>query len=188
MENGDLFACGRGFDLVPKIINTNIKDVAVGINHYILLTDKQRVIVNGMGHIDFKDSGIEIIASGTNHGVVVSVDGKGYTFGNNSCGQCGYDSNGRYRIPHELPLTDERIIAVSCSDTNNLLLTKKNNVYSFGLHRACNELLGLGNSTFHSPHLMHRKKELGLKKNDYIIAVFALSADSIIIVDPCKKY
>ena len=190
MENGDLFACGEYLseeEVGPIFWKSNIKAVAVNREECITLTNEGKVDIYGFNSDKFEKENILIdqIDCGKFHYLMVTVDGVGYAYGSFSHGLCG---NGKMRDddndkqsgdPQLIVLNDknERIIDISCGRYHNILLTDRNNIYGFGENIGCN-ILSDEECIVYS-HLIDKEKELGLKHNEYIEAVYAVSSNMI---------
>ena len=84
-----------------------------------------------------KNKEIISIKSGWEHSIAQDKDKMLYSWGNNSCCQCGFDSNetsnGNVLIPRNISeLNDKNIIEISCGNEHTLALSSKGEVYSWG--------------------------------------------------------
>ena len=84
-----------------------------------------------------KNKEIISIKSGWEHSIVQDKEKLLYSWGNNSCCQCGFDSNevsnGNILVPKNISeLNDKNIIEISCGNEHTLALSSKGEVYSWG--------------------------------------------------------
>ena len=95
------------------------------------------------------------ISAGSSHSLLLSRQGRVFSFGSNRHGRLGLgDEEARIR-PCPLVINNEKIVQVSAGDAHSLLLSSKGNVYSFGC--GTHGQLGLANdhSNFNRPTLLH---------------------------------
>jgi alpha-tubulin suppressor-like RCC1 family protein len=74
---------------------------------------------------------IVAVSMGASHTAVVTEEGLLHTFGSNSFGQLGRESDGFGSVVVEL-LRGQKIIAVTCGDTFTVVATSENKLYAFG--------------------------------------------------------
>ena len=84
-----------------------------------------------------KNKEIISIKSGWEHSIAQDIDKMLYSWGNNSCCQCGFDSNETTNMKIYIPrniseLNDKNIIEISCGNEHTLALSYKGEVYSWG--------------------------------------------------------
>eukprot|EP00484_Ammonia_sp_Unknown_P004328 CAMPEP_0197077082 /NCGR_PEP_ID=MMETSP1384-20130603/212439_1 /TAXON_ID=29189 /ORGANISM="Ammonia sp." /LENGTH=453 /DNA_ID=CAMNT_0042515941 /DNA_START=216 /DNA_END=1577 /DNA_ORIENTATION=+ len=200
-EEGNLYCCGGEngkYGLTPKRIKSGIRDIDGGENHYLLLDKHGKFEVHGSigdGVCDlnvinrfFVDNEILVkyISCGINHGVVISMNNTAYSFGRNSYGQCGNGKLGGFQTTPFCIIKPKSVSKISCS-FHTLLLSTKNNVYSFGCneYKQCASLLE--DEHVVTPFLVDKEKELRMNHRDFIYDIFALTYESLIIIDPSKK-
>ena len=130
--------------------------------------------------------------------MILTLNNECYTFGYNRFGQIGNNSRHDTKPvinPYLLRLKDsnEYIIKANCGLGHYLLLTNKNNVYSFGLNDNNQCTTSIKDMFILLPHLLNKKEELKLVYNNFmyfVCDVLAFDDNSIIFVDPCtaKKF
>ena len=84
-----------------------------------------------------KNKEIIAIKSGWEHSIAQDKEKMLYSWGNNSCCQCAFDSNetsnGNILFPRNISeLNDKNIIEISCGNEHTLALSNKGEVYSWG--------------------------------------------------------
>ena len=84
-----------------------------------------------------KNKEIISIKSGWEHSIAQDKDGMLFSWGNNSCCQCGFESNdnsnGNILYPSNImELNNKNIIEISCGNEHTLALSKEGEVYSWG--------------------------------------------------------
>ena len=84
-----------------------------------------------------KNKEIISIKSGWEHSIAQDKEKMLYSWGNNSCCQCAFESsentNGNILFPRNIPeLNDKNIIEISCGNEHTLALSNKGEVYSWG--------------------------------------------------------
>ncbi|CAB3369693.1 Hypothetical predicted protein [Cloeon dipterum] len=90
---------------------------------------------------------VRVAASGSNagHNVIVTEDGRCFTFGRNVKGQLGLGDEERRDIPTLVEsLKDERVVGAACGRHHTLFLTDRGEVYSAGDNK-CGQC-GVGNT------------------------------------------
>ena len=193
---------------LPEMIATNIKSIALGVRYNILLQNSGKLRIFGGTRLGdpenaeiitkyLEERGIRIkaVASGYIHALVLSEDNKCYSFGDNYLGQCGtgYRSSWNYVRPKPqrvlLPslMSKENVIQIACGQYHNVILTNKNQCYSFGYNH-CHQCLSGPNSADYilSPHLMDKESELKISPSAFIERVICINHESLIIVNPNK--
>ena len=136
-EDGKVYSFGRnnycqlGFDdKAKRSVPTKIPNIyTTGSGYY-----EDRIKVS-----NYK---IKAISAGRNHNLLLSEDGKVYSFGDNSKGQLGryteYTVNGNGRLAAEPTIIDvsaistNKIIAISAGGNHSLVLSEDGKVHSFG--------------------------------------------------------
>ena len=190
----------------PILIDNNIFDIAIGNEYYMTLNASGLIKINNLCQDEnkimtfFNDNNkmkIKNIYCGGLHGIVMAENNKCYTFGCNKFGQCGnnnkydtYDENLIDPYLIELKNNDEFVVKISCGWYHNLLLTNKNNVYSFGNNEHNQCTISVTDECILSPYLLDKRKELKLYYDNYIYMpcnVLAFHHNSTIFVDPCNK-
>ena len=84
-----------------------------------------------------KNKEIISVKSGWEHSIAQDKEKMLYSWGNNSCCQCAFESNetsnGNILSPRNIPeLNDKNIIEISCGNEHTLALSNKGEVYSWG--------------------------------------------------------
>ena len=84
-----------------------------------------------------KNKEIVSVKSGWEHSICQDKEKLLYSWGNNSCCQCGFESNetsnGNILFPRNIfELNDKNIIEISCGNEHSLALSNKGEVYSWG--------------------------------------------------------
>ena len=84
-----------------------------------------------------KNKEIISIKSGWEHSIAQDKDGMIFSWGNNSCCQCGFEpndnSNGNILFPSNIiELNNKNIIEISCGNEHTLALSNEGEVYSWG--------------------------------------------------------
>ena len=84
-----------------------------------------------------KNKEIISIKSGWEHSIAQDKNGMIFSWGNNSCCQCGFESsdnsNGNILFPSNIiELNNKNIIEISCGNEHTLALSKEGEVYSWG--------------------------------------------------------
>ena len=144
----------------------------------------------------FGDKKIKIrdIDAGSYHFAAISRDNICYTFGNNECGQCGYDDDSKpqvmftyyltpaYDKPYELKEC-KNVDSVSCGNKHTVILTKDNKIYTMGANgsRQCSSLDNARN-IYNFPHLFSKQKELGMSENSVCEWVLGLYNATLIAI------
>ena len=189
--------------LKPILIDKNISDILVGNCFYMTLNTSGLLKIGGLHENAHKitkffneNNKLEIkkMYGGIDFGVILTSNNECYTFGYNTWGQCGNNSTHNedpILDPYLLKLKDENefIIKASCGYGHNLLLTSKNNVYSFGFNRYNQCTASVNDECILSPYLLDKEKELKLVYDNFIYSVcdvLAYDDNSIIFIDPCK--
>ena len=212
--------------LKPKLMIGDIKEISAGHEHSLLLTTGGKVVIFGrfarlntdtlLSNIEkiMKKDGSNLIKiakikSGAGYGMILDENNRCFTFGSNYFGQIG---NGTcafgdrsfdcYRVdvddPYLIQLNDEFVIEMECGYAHSLILTNKNNVYSFGWNASKQCLPWLDkqrdpdkefdfdlyktNSYVLSPYHLDKEKVLKLDKHCHIQSIFCSANASMIIV------
>ena len=198
-ENGDLSVWNmHRYGNKPRILHRNIKAMAIGGYLTVFLTKDDNVFIGSCGFGDifvkkvnqyFKSnpSMYEAVSCGFSHGVVLAKGGNVLTFGSELGGKLGNGITGRLSVsePYAVKISDdESIVSIACGESHTVVLTDRNNVYSWGLNRYCQCSVLLGYGPVVRPYLMDKENEIGIGKEEYIAKVLASKNGTIIIVDP----
>ena len=129
---------------------------------------------------------ITFIECGYDFSLCIEKNGRAYTFGRNSCGECGAGDNATVIVPYCLQSIDELqdvvFVSGSCGHVHTILIDKYNNLYGFG----DNEYHQIGN-IYHTdeqkvPYKI-TKKDVGIEENLMICRVICDDTTSIIICE-----
>lgn len=160
LQSGKIFSWGEWFtgtkQLKPKEIplpaNQGVKKLAVGKMFLLALTGLGNVFSigdNTYGELgqsrevknSFKMLKIELnaqftdIAAGARHGLALTSEGKLYTFGDNSEGQCGIEAARAYS-PTEIPIKSiigkAKCDKVFCGEAHSALMTNDGELFTWG--------------------------------------------------------
>ncbi|XP_067928017.1 probable E3 ubiquitin-protein ligase HERC4 [Watersipora subatra] len=129
-----------------------VLDVALGLKHSLLLTDKGLMSVgcNTEGQLGWSpsqgsfapeaglvrglpDCDIKAIAVGEAHSLVLTSKGALYSFGGNACGQLGHDNSsnpGKVMFPVSCEITQ-----IACGEYHNIALAKCGDIYTWGANQ-----------------------------------------------------
>ncbi|XP_013083908.2 serine/threonine-protein kinase Nek8-like isoform X1 [Biomphalaria glabrata] len=75
---------------------------------------------------------IKMVALGTSHSAVITVDGECYTFGSNQFGQLGVETETGNRKPKLVSSLQDKIVFISCGDIFTVAVSEDNKVYTWG--------------------------------------------------------
>ena len=135
---------------------------------------------------------INKIGCGLFHSVCVTIDGNVYTFGHNGFGNLGNNQltpwgQGQWE-PNKLQIKD-KIIDASCGFNHNLLLTEKHKIYSFGDNskQQCSKI-EFDENVITLPLKLSKEHEFGIDDNCFIEKIHCSRNESLIIVDPYKRF
>lgn len=160
LESGEVLAWGEWFDVAkqrtPQRIEVNLEEgdsvlsASFGKMSAILLTKQGRIYTvgdNTYGELGlpseitssiqatqvktFRNKRIVGVDSGARHCIVLQENGKVYTFGDNSEGQCGIDYNRTYR-PQQVDTGDLEPWKVFAGDSHSGFITKQGEMYLWG--------------------------------------------------------
>jgi alpha-tubulin suppressor-like RCC1 family protein len=101
--------------------------------------------------------GIVKVTTGTEYTLILTAEGKVYSFGSNSMGQLGACTNGNSAVAlliPSLPLANE----IACGRFHSIIIGRDGAVYSFG--RNYNGQLGIG--SFERSNLVHLPRNVAL--------------------------
>jgi len=184
-----------------------------GAFHTVLISDDGRIWTFGhneygqLGHGDMENRNIpteihrglngipedvKIVdaSCGEYHTVLLSDDGRIWTFGNNACGQLGlgysgYDT-GRI-IPTKIPIgenglhKDVNIVKVSCGNYHTVLLSDDGGIWTFGSN--VRGQLGHGDNFNRNVPTIIQREELGLPEGVRIIDVSCDACLTVLLSD-----
>jgi len=189
----------RGENDIPE--DVKIVSVSCGQYHTVLLSDDGRIWTFGnniYGQLGHGDSGydtnrnaptkiqrnkngipedVKIIDAncGYNHTVLLSVDGRIWTFGSNCSGQLGHGDMETRNVPTEIQRNinglhkDIRIIGVSCGEYHTVLLSDDGRIWTFGRNKYGQ--LGHGDNEDRNVPTEIQRGEYGLHKDNNILGV-----------------
>mmetsp|Transcript_25866 Transcript_25866/g.41038 ORF Transcript_25866/g.41038 Transcript_25866/m.41038 type:complete len:636 (-) Transcript_25866:164-2071(-) len=156
----------------------------------------------------FADLGIAIrtVYAGKFHSVVITMDGRCFTFGQNAFGNLGNAEVSEWGQSHTTPqqvcfeqANDEqrasqsgaemetRIVSGSCGENHTLLLTQSNEIVGFG-DNSNHQISRLSQEILSSPYIVSKQQELGLPANTLIERVVCMKHESLIFIDTCSKH
>lgn len=134
--------------------NINIKQIACGKFHSIVLSDRSSVYTWGRGlkgqlGLDSDEDKMgpteiyylsqrkpKFIAAGENHGAAISEKNQLYTWGNGGFGRLGHGNDESQKQPKIVEnLQTETIVYVSCGAFHTLCVDDKGIIYSFGQNK-----------------------------------------------------
>ncbi|CAL1542439.1 unnamed protein product, partial [Lymnaea stagnalis] len=75
---------------------------------------------------------VKMVALGTSHSAIVTVDGDCYTFGSNQFGQLGVETEPGNRKPKHVTLLQNKVALISCGDIFTVAVLTDNEVYTWG--------------------------------------------------------
>jgi alpha-tubulin suppressor-like RCC1 family protein len=162
LETGRIFVWGEWFtgtkQLKPKEITlpvkSGIKKLAIGKMFTLVLNSFGKVYSignNTYGELGvsrevkssfnlheipfFKDMNVIDIDAGARHGLVLNSEGKIYSFGDNSEGQCGIEA-GRTYTPTEVPIksiiSGSKPERVYCGEAHSVIITSQGDLFAWG--------------------------------------------------------
>lgn len=158
----------------------------------------------------FMDLGLKIakIDCGKFHSLVITKDGKCFTFGSNAFGNLGNGEESEWGatnpIPHQIqiqfetehqsqtlspslfPNKIESIIDGSCGENHNLLLTKSNKIIAFG-DNSNHQCSMIEKDKLLKPFIISKEKELNLASNILIEKVFCSQNESLVFINPYSR-
>eukprot|EP01084_Bolivina_argentea_P008605 16108_1 len=213
-NNNNVYSCGSNRECQclmdnnikciakPKLIYNNIKQIDVGDYMSLLLQINGDLIILGSfgdNNINFaneivsnfknKSITIKEICSGYYHGLALTVNNKCYSYGNNFNGQCGSgEKSGLSEVitdPYLILFNNEYVQQIACGFRHSIVLTNKNNLYSFGsnMSKECSPYVK--DNSILSPYYLDKEKELKIDKTSYIEYIAATSdGASIIVINP----
>jgi alpha-tubulin suppressor-like RCC1 family protein len=189
---------------IEELISENIVQIKCNLFTSIALSKKGFVYTwgyngnGGIGNGDFKDHSKPIrvsklekeriisISSGCHHSLALTCEGYVYVWGSNELGQLG---NGKYRrssVPSKVVLFNTNskssilIEQIQCGAYHNLLLSKSNNIFSFGY----NQFGQLGNGSYDNSY-----KVVKIPSKDEFLSIAAESSSNLSVAKSKKgKY
>ncbi|KAF9363370.1 hypothetical protein BGX34_004318 [Mortierella sp. NVP85] len=151
---------------LPTIVHGihDVVDIATGTDHVLALDSKGMVyswgngqqmqlgrrivarrMLNGLTPESVGAKGIAKVGAGSYHSFGIDKDGKAYSWGLNTYGQCGNDDPRVENIPTVAPivaLQEEIMVDIEGGEHHTIALTKDGRLYGFG--RSDSHQLGLG--------------------------------------------
>jgi len=157
-DSGRLGHGGNEEEHVPRLIEgvlvgKRVVGVATGYRHTVVWTDEGKAYSFGdgdsgrLGHGGAEDEhvprlieGVLVgkrvvgVAAGYRHTVVMSDEGKAYSFGNGLSGKLGHGGNEEEHVPRliEGVLVGKRVIGVAAGSEHTVVMTDEGKAYSFG--------------------------------------------------------
>jgi len=158
--------------LVTALQDIRIEQVSCGGIHSLALSEDGKVYsfgVNMAGQLGLGDNKsqqipqlvnalqdvrVKHITTGGGFSMVLSDDGRVFSFGMNQGGQLGIGNIKSQNIPQLVTaFQDMRVVQISCGENHSLVLTEEGKVFAFGFNLAGQ--LGLGNTkNQHLPQLI----------------------------------
>merc|ERR1712154_680081 len=149
----------------------------------------------------FADLNIKIksIDCGLFHSVVITDDGRCYSFGSNFFGNLGNGLSTNYgegiSEPYKLDINykEYTIIDVSCGSNHNLLLTQNNAMHQcsrININKSKdsnNDNNNYPKQTMAFPFILSKAEEFGLSNNSMIEQIICLHDTSLVLIDPYKR-
>ena len=145
----------------------NIVSIGCGYRHTIVITSYNKTYVwgnnqsgqLGLGHninqnspqeLSFSDIKFESITCGYQHTMALTMNGKLYVWGNNSCGQLGLNDLLNRNFPHEIHFKESitSIKSIHGSTNYTICVTHDGKIYAWG-HNKVGQL-GLGDMNHRS--------------------------------------
>lgn len=127
-------AYSLGFSEIPGTVNKNLKEkprehtwVEKSVRNPIRRLSKK--YMESLPKLAAKK-----VALGKGHGVILLKNGSLYGIGSNHFGNLALPNGGFYKTPTWIPLGNEEVKDVDCGAFFTSILTKKGEVYSFGLN------------------------------------------------------
>jgi len=117
----------------------------IDFNYIYIYTNKMAATVtpNVLTHYDVNIA-TKRYSCGDSHTVLVSEDGRVWSFGNNNRGQLGLGDTNHRNTPQEITVpASVRIVGVDCGENHTVLVGEDGRVWSFGKNEYGQ--LGLGN-------------------------------------------
>merc|ERR1712218_426242 len=153
------------------------------------------IICQAICHPSFRNNDIKIkhISCGSKHSLCIDENGICYLFGRNAYGEIGNKQikQNQYR-PFIFQESDGQfkkcvIVDGQCSEWHTVLLSKSNDIITFGrnIHGECSTLLS-GQEAISSGYVVDREKEMGINEDDWISDVIVSKSATFIVVDMAK--
>eukprot|EP01084_Bolivina_argentea_P254337 427564_1 len=146
-------------------------------------------------HKYFVDIGAKVsaISAGEFHSVCVTSDGKCITFGHNYFGNLGNGNISEWGVGNTIPQLldiDEFVIDSACGGNHTLLLTKSNDIMSFGnnLLNQCSTVNN--NKRIMKPYMLLKDKEFSCVFKpgyDFVEKIICLKDESLVFFNKYKK-
>ena len=128
---------------------------------------------------------IKILNGGLYHNGFITMNGKLYMFGNNMHGQCGINNIHKSIVnkPKYVCISNnKRIKDIKCGGHHSIILTYKNEYYSFGFNDKNQCLLNIKKNSIHKPTKISIKYiQKKTKSNKKIIDIFPADLDTYIL-------
>ena len=186
--------------------NKTIKQIAAGVNHSLILTEDGEVYAFGrndkgqLGLGDRNDRNVPTklnssnydnkkiiqVSIGAAHSLILTEDGKIYSFGDNSTGQLGLGNVLGKIVPTKIDSShygNKKIVQVIAGGAHSFILTEDGEVYAFGNNGFGR--LGLGDSNIRKVPTKIDSSHYGNKK---IVQVIAGGAHSFVITEDNDIY
>ena len=186
--------------------NKTIKQIAAGGNHSLILTEDGEVYAFGrndkgqLGLGDRNDRNVPTklnssnydnkkiiqVSIGTAHSLILTEDGKIYSFGDNSTGQLGLGNVLGKIVPTKIDSShygNKKIVQVIAGGAHSFILTEGGEVYAFGNNGFGR--LGLGDSNIRKFPTKIDSSHYGDKK---IVQVIAGGAHSFVVTEDNDIY
>ena len=119
---------------------------------------------------------IALVAAGGDHTVVVTADGRAFSWGANSRGQLGLGHRNHTTTPQHIESVKRKVVAVACGSMHSILLTVAGSVYTCGAGQCVGFPVVVGDNTLTNV----TSTDAGVAKDiDVPTGVKVLSAHSI---------
>jgi len=186
------------------LVGKRVVGVSAGGNHTVVWTDEGKAYSFGygesgkLGHGSEEDEPVPRLiegvlvgkrvvgmASGHEHTVVRTDEGKAYSFGNGWCCKLGHGDSGNELVPRliECVLVGKRVVGVSAGEYHTVVWTDEGKAYSFG-----NGIRGrLGHQPSTEPQLVPRLIE-GVLVGKRVVGVAAGADHTVVWTDEGKAY
>ncbi|KAH9518439.1 Serine/threonine-protein kinase Nek8, partial [Bulinus truncatus] len=111
---------------------------------------------------------IKMVALGTSHSAIITVDGQCYSSGSNQFGQLGLETEPGNRKPKLVSSLQDKIVLVSCGDIFTVVVSEDNKVFTWG--KSSRGRLGRPVEDSHLP------KPVPFPKDDELFEVLSVSS------------